>query len=104
MTVVFRGPLNLYNLTVYQPSVNASSATWKQVSSWTANGEPNNLVFMNNDGGDVSGEWSSRSFPVRTGDCVDSSLFVMGSLCGSQSVVCQRRLDGRRRICERRSR
>ena len=103
MSIAFRGPMTLYNIAVYQPT-NSSSASWKQVSSWAAGEKPSNLVFMNNDGGDVSGEWSSRSFPVRAGDCVDSSLFVMGSLCGGQSIVRKRRLDRRRRIRERRSR
>ncbi|KAH9851094.1 putative TOS1-like glycosyl hydrolase-domain-containing protein [Lenzites betulinus] len=57
MTVAFRGPLTLYNISVYQPT-NSSSATWKQVSSWAAGAEPSNLVFMNNMGGQESGEWS----------------------------------------------
>ncbi|KAI8970981.1 putative TOS1-like glycosyl hydrolase-domain-containing protein [Trametes punicea] len=58
MTVVFRGPMNLYNIAVYQPS-NSSGATWKQVSSWAAGEQPTNLVFMNNMGGtDGVGEWS----------------------------------------------
>ena len=58
MTVVFRGPMNLYDIAVYQPT-NASSASWNKVSSWTAGQQPSNLVFMNNNGGDGSGEWSS---------------------------------------------
>ncbi|TBU26747.1 putative TOS1-like glycosyl hydrolase-domain-containing protein [Dichomitus squalens] len=57
MTVVFRGPMNLYDIAVYQ-STNASSASWNKVSSWTAGQQPSNLVFMNNNGGDASGEWS----------------------------------------------
>ncbi|RPD57449.1 hypothetical protein L226DRAFT_490738 [Lentinus tigrinus ALCF2SS1-7] len=57
MTIAFRGPMTVYNIAVYQPT-NSSSASWKQVSSWAANEKPTNLVFMNNDGGDVSGEWS----------------------------------------------
>ena len=69
MTIAFRGPMTLYNIAVYQPT-NSSSASWKQVSSWAAGEKPSNLVFMNNDGGDVSGEWSSESFPASTGDCV----------------------------------
>lgn len=62
MTIAFRGPMTLYNIAVYQPT-NSSSASWKQVSSWAAGEKPTNLVFMNNDGGDVSGEWSSMYFP-----------------------------------------
>ncbi|TFY69987.1 hypothetical protein EVJ58_g75 [Rhodofomes roseus] len=57
LTVAFRGPMTISNIAVYQPS-NSSAATWSQVSSWTAGGAANNLVFMNNKGGGLSGEWS----------------------------------------------
>ena len=60
MTLVFRGPLNLYNVAVYQPA-SAGGATWSRVSAWAAGEEPTNLVFMNNNGGSKSGEWSSAS-------------------------------------------
>ena len=43
MTFNFRGPMNLFNIAVYQPD--ASGATWNQVSTWTAGKAPNNLVF-----------------------------------------------------------
>ncbi|KAI8970989.1 putative TOS1-like glycosyl hydrolase-domain-containing protein [Trametes punicea] len=56
MTFNFRGPLNLYNIAVYQPD--SSGKTWMQASSWTAGQPPSNLVFMNNYGGDKSGEFS----------------------------------------------
>ncbi|KAI0827744.1 putative TOS1-like glycosyl hydrolase-domain-containing protein [Trametes gibbosa] len=57
MTFNFRGPLHLDNIAVYQPgSVNATA--WAQVSSWAAGKAPTNLVFMNNLGGDKSGEFS----------------------------------------------
>ncbi|KAI0657777.1 putative TOS1-like glycosyl hydrolase-domain-containing protein [Cubamyces menziesii] len=57
MTFNFRGPLNLYNIAVYQPA-STSASTWTQVSSWVAGQAPNNLVFMNNLGGDKSGVFS----------------------------------------------
>ncbi|CDO77599.1 hypothetical protein BN946_scf184936.g24 [Trametes cinnabarina] len=58
MTVVFRGPITIDNIAVYQPT-NSSGATWKQVSSWAAGQKPDNLVFMNNMGGTNNvGEWS----------------------------------------------
>ena len=60
LTFNFRGPLNLYNIAVYQPD--SSGATWTQTSSWAAGQAPNNLVFMNNMGGGASGEWSSAYF------------------------------------------
>ena len=58
MTFNFRGPMNLFDIAVYQPD--ASGATWNQVSSWAAGKAPNNLVFMNNKGGGASGEFSSE--------------------------------------------
>lgn len=60
MTFNFRGPMNMFNVAVYQPS-NNSGATWKKVSSWSANQQPDNMVFMNNMGGGASGEWTGRS-------------------------------------------
>lgn len=59
MTIVFQGPMNIHNIAVYQPA-NTSAATWKQTSSFTSGQAPTNLVFMNNDGGGASGEWSSE--------------------------------------------
>ena len=71
MTFNFRGPMNLFNIAVYQPD--ASGATWNQVSTWTAGKAPNNLVFMNNKGGGASGEFSSQSirFAVEAMHCAD---------------------------------
>lgn len=57
ITVAFRGPLNVKNIAVYQPG-NSSAATWSQTSSWAAGGATNNLVFMNNMGGGLSGQWT----------------------------------------------
>jgi len=56
MTVVFRGPMTIQNIAVYQPDSDAT--TWNLVSSWAQGSQPNNLVFMNNNGGGASGEWS----------------------------------------------
>ncbi|KAI0343551.1 hypothetical protein BDW22DRAFT_1356003 [Trametopsis cervina] len=53
----FRGPMNLYNIAVYQPT-NTTGATWKKVSSWAPNQQPDNMVFMNNMGGGASGIWT----------------------------------------------
>ena len=60
MTFNFRGPMNLYNIAVYQPT-NTTAATWKRVSNWAQNQAPENLVFMNNQGGGASGVWTSTS-------------------------------------------
>ena len=59
MTFNFRGPMQLYNIAVYQPA-NVTGATWKKVSSWSANQAADNMVFMNNLGGGASGEWTSK--------------------------------------------
>ena len=59
MTFNFRGPMDLYNIAVYQP-VNTTAATWKCVSNWSQNQAPDNMVFMNNMGGGPSGVWTSE--------------------------------------------
>ncbi|PCH35681.1 hypothetical protein WOLCODRAFT_28063 [Wolfiporia cocos MD-104 SS10] len=58
MTLAFRGPMTIENIAVYQPISNTSSATWSRVSNWAKGEEATNLVFMNNEGGNGSGEWS----------------------------------------------
>lgn len=58
LTFVMRGPMTVSNIAVYQPA-NNSAATWKRVSSWAANQQPENMVFMGNLGGGASGNWSS---------------------------------------------
>ncbi|KAI0688469.1 putative TOS1-like glycosyl hydrolase-domain-containing protein [Cytidiella melzeri] len=57
LTFNFRGPMNLFNIAVYQPT-NTTGSTWKKISSWAQNETPDNMVFMNNMGGGASGEWS----------------------------------------------
>lgn len=78
--MAFRGPMNIYNIAVYQPtSTNSSSGSWKRVSSWAAGEQPENVVFMNNMGGSKSGEWSSTS-------CALSAVFRV--VLTWMSVVC----------------
>lgn len=72
LTFVFRGPMNIYNIAVYQPD--ASGQTWNRASSWAANQKPSNMVFMNNMGGGKSGEWSSTCFIVLCGVCFTDDL------------------------------
>jgi len=57
-SVVFEGPMTLYNIAVYQPAQPDETSAWSLVSSWEPNTAPNNLVFMNNMGGGASGTWS----------------------------------------------
>lgn len=54
LTVNFRGPLELYDIAVYQPG----SSAWTRVSSWNRCGSTNLTFFNNLGGGDVSGEWT----------------------------------------------
>ncbi|KDQ50866.1 hypothetical protein JAAARDRAFT_62898 [Jaapia argillacea MUCL 33604] len=57
ITLVFRGPMDIYNIAVYNAS-DASATSWTKTSSWGSGGKPSNLVFMNNKGGGASGMWS----------------------------------------------
>ncbi|TFK50961.1 hypothetical protein OE88DRAFT_1660119 [Heliocybe sulcata] len=58
LTMVFRGPMTLHNIAVYQPANASGTSAWSKVSSWAAGGDGDNLVFMNNKGGSTSGTWS----------------------------------------------
>ena len=59
MTMVFSGPIELYDLAVYSPGNSApGNAGFARVSSWDRC-TSDNLVFMNNlGGGSVSGVWT----------------------------------------------
>jgi hypothetical protein len=60
LTLVFSGPLTIYNISVYQPPQNSKTADWKKVSRFKAGkSNPDNLVFMNNLGGTKSGVWDA---------------------------------------------
>ncbi|KZT03886.1 uncharacterized protein LAESUDRAFT_738045 [Laetiporus sulphureus 93-53] len=92
VTMAFRGPMNIYNVAVYQPS-NQSASTWSQVSSWASGGDANNLVFMNNNGGDGSGVWSvcggsSQSYANSTWDGAAASAegTPSGSLADGEEI------------------
>lgn len=60
MTFVLRGPMVVDAINVYQPGKDGS---WGLVSKFTPGQTPSNLVFMNNLGGDKSGEFSSELQP-----------------------------------------
>ncbi|KAI0785747.1 putative TOS1-like glycosyl hydrolase-domain-containing protein [Abortiporus biennis] len=70
MTMVFRAPMKISGVAVYQPQGgggNVNADNWGLVSSWAKGQTPNNLVWMNNKGGGKSGEWdvcggSSQSY------------------------------------------
>jgi hypothetical protein len=53
ITVNLRGPMELYDIGVYVPE----GARWTRTSSWNRCGS-DNLIFLNNKGGDASGVWT----------------------------------------------
>lgn len=58
MTLNLRGPLELYDLAVYQPTqAGGTGASWSRVSMWNRC-TSDNVVFMNNEGGNGSGIWT----------------------------------------------
>jgi len=93
LTMVFRAPLTLHDVAVYQPAT-ASGATWEEVSSWSQGSQPKNLVFMNNKGGSKSGEWdtcggSSQSYANGAWDDATTAAnaeFYTGKLTGTNEV------------------
>ena len=60
LTFVFRGPMTLYSIAVYQTS-DTNAGSWSRVSHWSQNQTPTNMVFMNNLGGGNSGIWTGVS-------------------------------------------
>ncbi|TMW54998.1 hypothetical protein Poli38472_014769 [Pythium oligandrum] len=52
VSMVFRGPMNIHNIAVYQPS----NGKWNRVSSFAQGGKTVNMVFMNNKNIDYSGQ------------------------------------------------
>ncbi|CAL1711724.1 unnamed protein product [Somion occarium] len=93
LTFALRGPFDVFNIAVYQPG-NASAATWKRTSSWAVGSQPENLVFMNNKGGDKSGEWDAcngNSQSYANGDWTDATTApnqetYTGHLSGTNEV------------------
>ncbi|KAE8912155.1 hypothetical protein PF005_g9392 [Phytophthora fragariae] len=56
VSMVFRGPLNIYNIAVFNAT---SGSDWTKVSSYSQNGTQENMVFMNNLNIDYTGADSS---------------------------------------------
>ncbi|KAL3669864.1 hypothetical protein V7S43_005241 [Phytophthora oleae] len=56
VSMVFRGPLTLYNIAVFNAT---SGSDWTKVSSYSQNGTQENMVFMNNLNIDYTGADSS---------------------------------------------
>jgi hypothetical protein len=79
-TMVFRGPMNIYNIAVFDGS---QGGDWKRVSSYSSsNGQAQDLVFMNNKNIDYSGgKKSPQGFATSDGaKKADSSMVFAGKL------------------------
>lgn len=96
LTVLFRGPMALDNVNVYQPGADGS---WGLVSKFAAGQAPQNMVFMNNMGGKASGEWSCAFWVEGKTRVV---LMRACRLPGRVAVVRQRRLHQRGQLAQRR--
>ncbi|DAZ99033.1 TPA: hypothetical protein N0F65_010919, partial [Lagenidium giganteum] len=83
LTLALRGPLNIDNIAVFAPS---STGEWARVSSYArADGSVDNMVFLNNKGGDPakSGVFSycagmSQSFATATAQDATSQATTFG--------------------------
>ncbi|CAM9623568.1 unnamed protein product, partial [Scytosiphon promiscuus] len=85
VSMVFRGPLHLYNISWYEGSADGNL---DRTTSWARGQHGDNIAFMNNRGGvgGCSGEWSicggnSQSFSDATGTfCAAESTSFNGNL------------------------
>lgn len=69
VSLVFRGPMELFNIAVYIGSVAAptSATAWQRVSWYTRGGAASNLVFLNNKNIDYSGVRGPQGFATADG-------------------------------------
>jgi len=67
--MVFRGPMEIYNIAVFYPPVLANTRAWRRVSSYRRGYPSENLVFLNNLNVDYSGQarWGPQSFASADG-------------------------------------
>jgi hypothetical protein len=68
VTIVFRGPLNIYNIAVFD----GSSGSWKKVSSYENEGKAENMIFFNNKNVDFGGQSAPVGFSSSDGRSVVS--------------------------------
>ncbi|OWZ16559.1 Carbohydrate-binding protein [Phytophthora megakarya] len=76
VSMVFRGPLNIYNIAVFNAT---SGSDWTKVSSYSQNGTQSNMVFMNNLNIDYTGADSSpQGYSTDDGSGTATSSTVFG--------------------------
>ncbi|RLN56896.1 hypothetical protein BBP00_00007767 [Phytophthora kernoviae] len=85
VTMVFRGPMNIYNIAVFNTT---SGSDWSKISSYSQNGTQDNMVFMNNMNIDYTGADSSPqgySTDDGTATATESTVFG-GSLADASDM------------------
>lgn len=74
VTIVFRGPMSIHNIAVFD----GSSGVWSKVSSYAKGGAASNMVFLNNRNIDFGGKSSPQGFSNAEGTktAAQSTAFV----------------------------
>ncbi|GLD92862.1 hypothetical protein PINS_up001441 [Pythium insidiosum] len=81
VTIVFRGPMTIHNIAVFDGSNNG---TYTKVSSYAKGGAATNLVFMNNRNIDYSGKSAPQGYATQDGrGKADQSTAFSGELGGA---------------------
>ncbi|KAG3132932.1 hypothetical protein PI124_g12339 [Phytophthora idaei] len=76
VSMVFRGPLNIYNIAVFNAT---SGSDWTKVSSYSQNGTQDNMVFINNLNIDYTGADSSpQGYSTDDGSATASTSTIFG--------------------------
>lgn len=64
VSIAFRGPMNIYNIAIFDGS---SGSSWERVSSYENGGAAENMVFLNNHNIDYTGTSSPEGFALADG-------------------------------------
>lgn len=67
VSLVFRGPMEIFNIAVYLGNSSPSLTSWKRVSWYKRGGAASNLVFMNNKNIDYTGTRGPQGFASSDG-------------------------------------
>lgn len=82
VTLVFRGPMNIYNIAVFD----GTSGSWNKVSSYAKGGSATNMVFLNNRNVDFGGQSSPEGFSTADGKgSAKESTPFQGSLAAASN-------------------
>lgn len=81
VTIIFRGPMNIHNIAVFD----GSSGAWNKVSSYAKGGAASNLVFLNNRNIDFNGKSSPQGFSNAEGTNIASQSTPFAGNLGAAS-------------------